>query len=254
MDAPHSMLEAEADDDSAGTAATSEEKPASRILATLRHRWPEYVLEVLVIVFSISLSFALDAWRESKHRHELEQLYLKTLADNLEADANTLDEIIGDTEAVLASTRRLIALSQNPSSAVPGQFRADVGSMVQRPSFVAHDAAFANLRSSGNLEVIRDFDPKHQQFAVDPRCAPQRVLAAHPPDQRSHLGINPGTAADVAGLPAPVSAETASVPTDHGLGLDDDDRVQERWVQPIQPYQQQAIDVPQSHAPRGLAP
>src|SRR4029077_11636409 len=88
---------------------------------------------------------------------------------------------------------------------------------------------------------------------MDPRCAPQRVLAAHPPDQRSNLGINPWTTADVAGLPAPVGAETASVPPDHGLGLDDDDRVQERWVQSIQPYQQQAIDVPQSHSRRGLA-
>ena len=66
---------------------------------------------------------------------------------------------------------------------------------------------------------------RSQQFAVDPRCAPQRVLAVHPPDQRSKLGINPGTAAEVAGLPAPVGTETASVPADHSLRLDDDDRV-----------------------------
>ena len=75
-----------------------------------------------------------------------------------------------------------------------------------------------------------------------------------PPDQRSHLAIDPWTAADVAGLPAPIGAETTSVPAEHGLRLDDDDRVQERGVQSIQPYQQQAIDVPQSHALRGLAP
>src|SRR5271169_1005849 len=36
--------------------------------------------------------------------------------------------------------------------------------------------------------------------------------------------------------------ETASVPAEHGLWLDDDDRVQERRVQSIQPDQQQAID------------
>ena len=69
---------------------------------------------------------------------------------------------------------------------------------------------------------------------MNPRCAPQRVLAAHPPDQRSNLGIDPWTAADVAGLPAPVGAETASVPADHGLRLDDDDGFQERRVQSIQ--------------------
>jgi uncharacterized protein (DUF305 family) len=33
------------------------------------------------------------------------------------------------------------------------------------------------------------------------------------------------------------------VPADHGLRLDDDGRVEERWVQAIQPHHQQAIDV-----------
>jgi hypothetical protein len=162
MDVPHSMLEA--DEDSAGIAASLVEPPASRILTTLRHRWPEYVLEIVVIVFSISLSFAFDAWRESRHQHELEQLYLHTLSDNLKSDAHTLDDIIADTKTVLASTGQLMAFSQEPSTAVPAPFRTAVGSMVQRPSFVAHDAAFTNLRSSGNLQVIRDFGLKNALF------------------------------------------------------------------------------------------
>jgi hypothetical protein len=163
MDAPHSMLEAEEDGGEVSPAPT-DQTTSSRIRTTLRHRWPEYVLEVIVIVFSISLSFALDAWRESHHRHELEQLYLRTLDDNLQSDDHTLDDVIGGSNAVLASTRRLMALSQNPSAGSPERFRADVGSMVQRPSFVAHDAAFANLRSSGNLEVIRNFALKNALF------------------------------------------------------------------------------------------
>src|SRR5271168_48620 len=80
---------------------------------------------------------------------------------------------------------------------------------------------------------------------MDTRRAPQWVLAAHPPDQRSNFGINPWTAADAARLPAPVGTEAASVPADHGLRLDDDDSVEERWVQAIQPHHQQAVDVPQ---------
>jgi hypothetical protein len=162
MDAPHSMVEA--DDDSGETVAASEDRPRLRILSTLNHRWPEYVLEVVVIVFSISLSFALDAWRESRHQHELEQLYLHTLSDNLESDGRTLDDVTRETERVLAATRLLIALSERPSPFVAGPFRSAVGTMVQRPSFVAHDAAFANLRSSGNLQVIRDFGLKNALF------------------------------------------------------------------------------------------
>ena len=43
-----------------------------------------------------------------------------------------------------------------------------------------------------------------KQFTVDPRWRAPRVLAAHPPDQGSNLAINPWTAADAAGLLAPV--------------------------------------------------
>jgi hypothetical protein len=44
------------------------------------------------------------------------------------------------------------------------------------------------------------------------------------------FGINPWTTADVARLPAPIGAEAALVPTDHGLRLNDDDRVEQRRV------------------------
>ncbi len=44
-----------------------------------------------------------------------------------------------------------------------------------------------------------------------------------------------------------------SMPAEHGLRLDDDDRAQERRVQSIQPYPPQAIDVPQSHSRWRLA-
>ena len=131
--------------------------------------------------------------------------------------------------------------------------RSDAGRVITQeslPTLGWWSAAPDHIPAYGRFS---DVDAKHQQFAVDPRCTPQRALAAHPLDQRSRLAIDPWTAAHVAGLPAPVSAEAASVPADHGPRLDDDDRVQERRVQSIQQYLQQAIDVPQSHARRGLA-
>jgi hypothetical protein len=49
--------------------------PGGPIVAVLRHRWPEYLIEIVVIVFSISISFAFDQWKERRHEHEVEQLY-----------------------------------------------------------------------------------------------------------------------------------------------------------------------------------
>src|ERR1700681_1017976 len=49
----------------------------------------------------------------------------------------------------------------------------------------------------------------------------------------AQISDDPWTTAHAAGLPVPVGAETAPVPTDHGLRLDDDNRVLQRRVQSI---------------------
>src|SRR3984893_1703531 len=51
-----------------------------------------------------------------------------------------------------------------------------------RPTLGRWAAAPDHIPTDGGFS---DFDSKHQQFAVDPRCAPERILAAHPRDQRS---------------------------------------------------------------------
>jgi hypothetical protein len=37
---------------------------------------------------------------------------------------------------------------------------------------------------------LGDLKAKHQKLAVDPRCAPQRVFPAHPPDQIPQAAID----------------------------------------------------------------
>src|SRR3954463_9894231 len=125
------------------------------VVATLRHRWPEYILEMFVIVFSISASFALDQWKDRRHDEELEQLYLKTLADNLAADIDALHEIIPETQLVLRKAQSLLDASRGSGPLASTQIDEDIRDIARRPSFLAHDAAFSDLRSSGNLRLIQ---------------------------------------------------------------------------------------------------
>lgn len=152
-------------------APVTEEKavpaPAARsrggpIVATLRHRWPEYLIEIVVIVLSISISFGLDQWKERRREAALERLYLKTLADNLASDIDKLHEVIPETRLVLRKAQAL--LDQNRASAPAAPAQQDLMDIARRPSFLAHDAAFADLRSSGNLRVIHDFGLKNALF------------------------------------------------------------------------------------------
>jgi hypothetical protein len=68
-------------------------------------------------------------------------------------------------------------------------------------------------------------DPEHQQFAVDARCAPRRILPAHSADQRAQLAVDPGPAATPPRLPAPIRSEPAPMPTKHSFRLYNDNGV-----------------------------
>lgn len=160
----------EDEDEAAVTEAAEALPPAPHrprggpLVATLRHRWPEYLIEIFVIVFSISVSFGLDQWKERRREDEVERLYLKTLADNLGADVEALGEIIAGTRGVILRTQELLAASRSSTPPPAARFNAAFSEMARRPSFFAHDAAFSDLRSSGNLRVIHDFRLKNALF------------------------------------------------------------------------------------------
>src|SRR4051812_1759002 len=135
----------------------SSQRPGGPVLAALRHRWPEYLIEIFVIVFSISISFGLDQWKDTRHEDEVEQLYLKTLSGNLASDIDALHEIIPETQLVIRKAQSLLDASRASTPISPAQLDVDIRDIARRPSFFAHDAAFSDLRSSGNLRVIHDF-------------------------------------------------------------------------------------------------
>jgi signal transduction histidine kinase len=142
----------------------STQRRGGPVLATLRHRWPEYLIEIFVIVLSISISFGLDQWKDTRHEDEVEQLYLKTLSDNLASDIDALHEIIPETRLVIRKAQSLLDQSRGAAPIAPARFDVDIRDIARRPSFFAHDAAFSDLRSSGNLRVIHDFKLKNDLF------------------------------------------------------------------------------------------
>jgi signal transduction histidine kinase len=142
----------------------SRQRPGGPVLAALRHRWPEYLIEIFVIVFSISISFGLDQWKETRHEDELEQLYLKTLSDNLASDIGALHEVIPETQLVVRKAQSLLDASRASTPISAAQLDEGIRDIARRPSFFAHDAAFSDLRSSGNLRVIHDFKLKNDLF------------------------------------------------------------------------------------------
>src|SRR6267154_5271961 len=88
---------------------------------------------------------------------------------------------------------------------------------------------------------LSDLDPELQQFTMNTRRAPERVLHAQPPDQAAHLNRNSGPAAARTRLPSPIKPKARPMPTQRSVRLDDRDGAPQRRKQPPQPDKKQPV-------------
>ena len=68
---------------------------------------------------------------------------------------------------------------------------------------------------------LRNCEPQLQQFPMDPRRAPERVLGGHIPDEAPHVSGDLRAASVRTRPPGPVPGEAAAVPADDRRGSDD---------------------------------
>jgi len=72
---------------------------------------------------------------------------------------------------------------------------------------------------------FRNIESEHQQFTMNARCAPGRILCDHPEDEIANfLGDSISSHHSTrSGDGAPIERESSSMPADNGLGAHDDE-------------------------------
>jgi hypothetical protein len=76
------------------------------------------------------------------------------------------------------------------------------------------------------------------QFAVHPRCAPERILPTDARDEIADLKPDRRTTTTPCRFPPPIRVECSPAPGNHRLGFDDDHSVQDGRVRPVQSHEQ----------------
>jgi hypothetical protein len=113
-----------------------------------------------------------------------------------------------------------------------------------QPAFARVTPATDSPKVPGHAS-FRDLQPEFQEFSVDLRSTPARILVRHPADERTDFVGDLGPTALRPGPPTPVEAETGAMPADDGLGLHDEEDVgpvgpnaaQGSPEEPVQPIQ-----------------
>src|SRR3979409_1823533 len=75
------------------------------------------------------------------------------------------------------------------------------------------------LRDAG----LSDLKAELEQLAMDARRSPQRIVNAHPPDQRAQVRVDLRPTSKGAGFPTPIPAEAGSGPSHAGVGANNCD-------------------------------
>lgn len=78
-----------------------------RILTTLSQKWPEFLLEMLVITAGILGAFALNNWNEDRLERNIEQSTLQQMKLAIEEDITDLNRTIKGGERALEQTKIL---------------------------------------------------------------------------------------------------------------------------------------------------
>ena len=127
------------------------------IIDALRNNWARYVLEAMVITFSIIGAFMLDNWKEEKQHRKEEQVILLGLKDEFLENLHDVDRNIKLNEGVINATYELINLIRIETW-FEDQDRIDslIASIYMFGTFDAHTGVTDELISGGKLSLIKD--------------------------------------------------------------------------------------------------
>jgi hypothetical protein len=137
------------------------------IAQLVKNMWPAYLIEIIVIILGISITLALEEWRDNRKEMVLEQSYLKNLLSDAETDIVSLVGRSEKTKTLLERGSELLDFVRNPKGKQLSskEVYEDVRAILDRPNFISRDVTFSDLKSSGNLHLIKDIRLKNLLFS-----------------------------------------------------------------------------------------
>ena len=90
-----------------------------RIFKTLKKKWPEYLLEIIVLIVGIYGAFALESWGTDKELKAKEKVYLKNLKQELTQNLIDLESKIVAHETTIQNLDRLTTLIRPNPEQIP---------------------------------------------------------------------------------------------------------------------------------------
>ena len=132
-----------------------------------RHDWFVVAIEMLVVVVGILLAFQIDRWWEQRGERIQEVEYVARLTNDIESDIPIIERAIELAKLRKGMADLLMRVAEKPTAAYEHPIRFIVAvnqaAFTYSPNLTNH--TFDDLRSTGNLRLLRDPDIKKALFS-----------------------------------------------------------------------------------------
>ena len=130
----------------------------------------------------------------------------------------------------------------------------DIRGMVPQEGAPSLTRRFPSLDHVFGYRQLCDLKAELEQFTMDARCTPNRVLDAHSPDQSAQLRPDLRPPSSRTRFPTPVGSKAGTMPTNDRLRLNDGKDPQDRRKAAVKLDQKQAIEVREINPAARLTP
>ncbi|MDJ0812732.1 MAG: hypothetical protein QNJ23_03330 [Woeseiaceae bacterium] len=148
--------------------------------AIRRQDWFTVFVEILVVIVGLMLAFQLDRWWEQRGDRAQEAQYVARLIVDVQADIESLEYALELQSLRLDLATLLMDVVADPELAMrrPVEFLGAIvqSSYLYTPVLTAH--TFEDLRSTGNMRLLRDPDIKNLLYDYYGYEADQRQFEA----------------------------------------------------------------------------
>lgn len=129
----------------------------------LRRRWPEFTVEFILIIVGILTALTIDGMAQDRKDRETETTYLELLRDDLVLIEAELAQFVEFEKSMLATGKTFLdAISSADPSGGDRPLAGMLAEMSVRRTLRVDSAAYTDLTSTGNLQLIRDQDLRRE--------------------------------------------------------------------------------------------
>ena len=124
--------------------------PLQHLRRTLRDDWPRLIIELVVVVAGISISFALDEWRRDREDRREERRNWGAIRENLSADSLVLTGRIAQLKGMLRAYDGL--MTGGPADSLDSYMDQSISYVVFTPT----QSAYRELQQMAGSRLMRN--------------------------------------------------------------------------------------------------